>query len=75
MDKLSSELCAEISEEVLIQCTREMADMEIKLVYSIWIGSNVNLILDDRIESTVFCSSNWSTLCNNTLYGQKFVDT
>lgn len=31
LDKLSSELCAEISEEVLTQCTREMADMEIKL--------------------------------------------
>ncbi|XP_060732789.1 germinal-center associated nuclear protein [Tachysurus vachellii] len=31
LDKLSSELCAEISEEVLSQCTREMADIEIKL--------------------------------------------
>ncbi|XP_053352443.1 germinal-center associated nuclear protein [Clarias gariepinus] len=31
LDKLSYELCAEISEEVITQCTREMADVEIKL--------------------------------------------
>lgn len=35
LDKLSYELCAEISEEVITQCTREMADVEIKLVYNI----------------------------------------
>ncbi|TSK92908.1 Germinal-center associated nuclear protein [Bagarius yarrelli] len=31
LDKLSSELCTEISEEVLAQCTREMAAGEVKL--------------------------------------------